>query len=169
MDNELNVEHIVNKETYSQEEKAAIMQQLNEERLKAQQNKTISFSDEKEKSSLSEEEKRKILEKLNEHRLTQERYAKIREESTKEKQTYRFGSKIFYKLVGMEREYYIPVEICEKISGRPKIVTLYYQTLDALQKKDVLMKTESFSKAFFVSQDVLRVYYKAFALEKKRK
>jgi hypothetical protein len=168
MQKKTDVEGIVSKETYSEEEKRLILQRLNEERLKAQRARQESGQQEP-KRHFSENDKKKILEKLNENRLAQQRYAQIKEERTKEKEIYRFGAKEFYKLLGMEREYYIPVEICQKLGNRPTIVTLYYKTLDALQKKDVLMKTESFSRGFFISQDVLRVYYKSYELEEKRK
>ena len=164
MHSDKDVENIISKETYTDEEKALIMQRLDAQRRKEekakQQQKTF---------SLDEEEKKKILQQLNENRLARERYERIKSERTEGKQIYRFGSKEYYKLVGMEREYYILVESCKKISNKPTIVTLYYMTLDKLQGKDVLMKTESFTKGFLVSQDVLRVYYKSYVLENKRR
>ena len=168
MEKHTDVERIVSKEIYTDEEKALIMQRLDAQR-RASQRKAQQADTSQKRSGFDDEEKKRILERLNENRLTQQRYAQIKVQRTEDKQIYRFGSKRYYKLLGMEREYYIPVEECEKISGKPRIVALYYQTLDALQQKDVLMKTESFSKGFHISQDVLRVYYKMYELENKRK
>jgi predicted methyltransferase len=168
MQRKTDIADITHKEIYSEEEKRLILQRLNEERLRAQQSSQQVKVKEK-KRHFTEADKRKILEKLNENRLAQQRYAKIREERTKDREIYKFSAKEYYKLLGMQRAYYLPIEVCEIIDNRPKIITLFYQTLDALQKKDVLMKTENFSKGFFISEDVLRVYYKSYELEKKRK
>ena len=68
----------------------------------------------------------------------------------------------------MKREYFIEIKDCEKITRRPRILSLYYRSIDILHKKDVLIKTEVYSEKFFISHDPIRVYYRAFSLENKR-
>jgi hypothetical protein len=69
----------------------------------------------------------------------------------------------------MEREYYIEIDACKKLSSRPTILPLYYRTFDELKKKDVLVKTEVYSDKIFISYNAIRVYFKAYTLEEKHK
>lgn len=150
------------KDTYSDEEKKIIMDSLNEERrihdhaTKGLNGKQVSYD---------ESEKNKILDKLNEERLSKQKRAEIEKQRTENKEVYKFGSKKLYKFLYMEREYYIEITDCARLSSRPTIITLYYRTFDELKKKDVLMKTEIYSDKFFISYDAIRVYFKAYALE----
>lgn len=150
------------KETYSAEEKQFIMDRLNEERLVDQKAEESLSSKSK---PYSQEEKQKILNKLNEKRLSTQKREEIAKKRTYKKEKYNFGAKEFYKFGKMEREYYIRVEDCQKLSSRPEIVTLYYRLVDELKKKDVLLKTEIYSDKFFISYDAIRVYFKEYSLE----
>lgn len=162
----LDIENFSKKETYSTEEKQYIMDRLNEERL-MQQKAEESLSSKKQ--PYSEEEKQKILNKLNEKRLSTQKREEITKNRTYKKEKYNFGSKEFYKFTKMEREYYIAVEDCKKLSGRPTIITLYYRSISELKKKDVLLKTEIYSDKFFISYDAIRVYFKEYSLEDEKK
>ena len=116
----------------------------------------------------SKEYKTKILSNLNEKRLSVQKREEIKKKRTDKKKIYKFASKEYYKFMHMEREYYIEIKDCEKVSSRPAIITLYYRTFHELQKKDVLLKTEIYSDKFFISSDAIRVYFKSYTLEDDR-
>ena len=163
----LDEEGISKKETYSVEEKKFIMDRLNEERLVQQRaEETL----EGKKGPYTEEEKTKILNKVNEKRLSAQKREEIQKKRTHKKKIYKFGNKEFYKLMNMEREYYIEIEDCNKLLTRAIIVTLYYKTVSEyeLKKKDVLIKTEIYSEKFLISMNPIRVYFKEYSLEDDR-
>jgi len=159
-------EHYSKKETYSPDEKKIIMDRLDEERrihqeaVKGLDGKNVSYS---------ETEKSKILNKLNEERISIQNRLEIKKRRLENKEIYRFATKVFYKFLHMEREYFIEIDDCEKFSRRPAIISLYYRTFEELKKKDVLIKTEVYSDKIFISYDAIRVYFKAYSLEDKRK
>ena len=154
------------KETYNTEEKQIIMDRLNEERLVNQQ---ASKGLDGKKAIYDQSEKNKILDKLNEQRLSKQKREEIKINRTENKEIYKFGNKSFYKFLQMEREYYIEISDCEKFATRPVIISLYYRTFNELKKKDVLIKTEVYSNKVFISYDAIRVYFKGYSLEDKRK
>jgi len=149
------------KETYSTEEKQFIMDRLNKERLQNQEQEAKA-------NEYSKDDKSKILTHLNEKRLSVQKREEIKKKRTDKKKVYKFGSKEYYKFMHMEREYYIEIEDCDKISSRPSIITLYYRTFYELQRKDVLLKTEIYSDKFFISYNAIRVYFKSYSLEDDR-
>ena len=161
----LDLEKFSKKETYTAEEKKFIMDRLNEQRLIHQRAEEEAAG---KKRSYTEEEKKKILQKLNERRLSTQKREEIQKRRTYQKKLYTFGGKKCYKFTNMEREYFIEISDLKKLSSRPKMITLYYRSIDELKKKDVLMKTEIYSDKFFISHDPIRVYYKQFALENER-
>jgi len=154
--------NITKKEIYTAEEKKIIMDRLNEDRRihqEAERNldsKTKKYDD---------DEKKMVLEILNEKRLSTQKREKIKKARTYKKQTYKFGSKEFYKLKQMEREYYIEILEVEKLSSRAAIVPLYYRTFEELNKKEVLIKVEIYSEKIFISYNPIRVYFKGYLLE----
>ncbi len=152
------------KQTYTAEEKQFIMARLNEERLIHQRAEEELKG---QKRSFTEEEKKKILAKLNEKRLSTQKREEIKKRRLHNKKSYKFGNKMFYKFKNMEREYYIEIADCDKITNRASIVTLYYKSISEyeVKKKDVLMKTEIYSDKFFVSYGLVRVYFKGYSLE----
>lgn len=113
----------------------------------------------------SDEEKQEILRKINQERLTKQKTKEVALNRTKGKKIYQFGSNYFYKFKNMEREYYIEVEVCKKISTRAQKVLLHYKTFDDFNHKEVLIKTEVFSEQFSISYNLLRVYFKKYSLE----
>jgi len=113
----------------------------------------------------SDEEKQEILRKINQERLTKQKAKEIVLKRTQGKKIYKFGSKYFYKFKNMEREYYIEVEVCKKISNKAQQVTLYYRIFNDFNPKEVLIKTEVFSEQFSISYNLLRVYFKKYGLE----
>ena len=158
----LDIESFSKKQNYSDEEKKRILDRLNDERL-IHQNAVEAL--EGKKKFYSEEEKQKILNKLNEKRLSSQKREEIEKKRIHKKKIYKFGNKEFYKFMNMEREYYIETKDCDKFSTRAAIFTLYYLSLTELKKKDVLIKTEIYSKDIFISYDVIRVYFKGYSLE----
>jgi len=153
---------IVRKDIYTTEEKKIIMDRLDEERRihqKAEEDlntKTANYD---------EDEKIKVLQKLNEKRLSTQKREKMKKERTYKKKVYKFGSKEFYKLKQMEREYFIEIKEVEKLSSRAAIIPLYYRTFEELNKKEVLIKTEIYSEKIFISYNPIRVYFKGYVLE----
>ena len=159
------LENIGRKDTYTDEEKKLIMDRLNEQRRIDQK---IEENLSGKKRSYTEDEKKKILNDLNENRLSDQRIEEIKKNRTHNKEIYKIGSKEFYKLTNMKRDYFIEIHDCEKITRRPRILSLYYRSIDILHKKDVLIKSEVYSEKFFISHDPIRVYFKGHALEDKR-
>lgn len=153
---------IQGKETFTADEKKMILERLDEDRrvsqhaFKGLDGKSVKYD---------EEEKHQILTKLNEQRLSTQKREAIKESRLHNKEVYTFGAKKFYKFLQMEREYFVEISDCDIFSRRPAIISLYYRTFDELKRKDVLIKTEVYSEKIFISYDVLRVYFKAYALE----
>jgi len=162
----VNKETSSNKENYTTEEKKIVMDSLDEERRI--HDKAVKGLDGKD-SKFDQSEKNQILNQLNEQRLSKQKRAEIAKKRIDNKEVYKFGSKTFYKFLQMEREYYIQIEECSRLSSRPSNISLYYRTFDELKTKDVLIKTEVYSDKFFISYDPIRVYFKAYVLEDARK
>ncbi len=162
---DLYIDNISQKETYSDEEKKFILKRLNDERLRQQKSKEVSLTVTDE---YSEEDKDDILKKLNEERLRIQRREEMGLKRIENKEIYKFGQKEYYKFVNMEREYYLEKESFKNFSSRPSIVTLYYRTFGEMKRKDVLLKIESYSDKIFISYDAIRVYFKPYSLENKR-
>ena len=161
----LDLETISRKETFTEEEKKLIMARLNEQRLREQREAETPFDP---KKVYTEEEKKKILNDLNQRRLSDQRVQEIKKNRTHKKAIYKFGSKEYYKFLYMKREYFLEINDSKKITGRPRILPIYYRSIDVLQKKDVLIKSEIYSEKFFISLDPIRVYFKAYTLEDER-
>ncbi len=155
---------IVKKETYSGEEKKYILDRLNSERLLLKKLERISKTYDK----YTKTDKQDILKELNEKRLDAQRFDVIKKRRTAKKQKYQFGVKEFYKFNHMSREYFIDINDVKKVSSRPVIISLYYKIFGELKKKDFLMKAEIYSDKFFISDDILRVYFKGYAREHER-
>ena len=163
---EISSTSISKKDTYTAEEKKYIMDRLDEERRihqKAEEDLNTKTK------NYTEDEKQIVLRKLNEKRLTTQKRDEIKKSRTYKKQTYKFGSKEFYKFKQMEREYYIEIAEVEKLSSRAAIIPLYYRTFEELNKKEVLIKTEIYSEKIFISYNPIRVYFKGYSLEDERK
>ncbi len=159
---DINIESIAEKDTYSNEEKNFILERLNNDRLVDQ------LSSEKSTKKYSNKEKNDILDELNEERRKVQKREEMKKKRLNNKQIYKFGTKEYYKFVGMKREFYIETGFCEKFSGKPTIVTLYYLTFNELKKKDVLIRVEANSDKIYISYDAIRVYFKPYSLEIKR-
>ncbi len=162
----LEIPGLIDKETYTAEEKKLIMDRLNEERLIHQR---VHERLDGKIQDYTEDEKSQILHMLNEQRLSKQKREEIRRKRIEKKEKYSFNNREFYKFTKMEREYYIEINECEKLTSRPIILTLYYKTFEEFKRKDVLIKTELYSDKFFVSYNPIRVYFKQYALEDQRK
>lgn len=158
------IEDFSNKSTYTDEEKKYIMQRLNAQRIKEQKQK----SKKRKYSRYSEAEKENILKNLNDKRLEAQLYQEIEERRIFHKKIYHFDVRAFYKFTQMDREYFIETKDLKKLSSRPQILTLYHRTFGEMKKKDFLMKTEVYSDKIFISDDMLRVYFKGYKLEDER-
>ncbi len=158
------IEIFSQKNTYTDEEKNYIMEQLNSKRLErnGSKSKTDKYK------NYSPEEKENIFRALNDKRLEKELYKEIEERRVHNKKIYRFDVREFYKFLHMDREYFIEDKDLKLLSSRPQILTLYFRTFGEMKKKDFLIKTEIYSDRIFISNDVLRVYFKGYSLEHAR-
>ncbi|NOR55610.1 MAG: hypothetical protein GQ531_05325 [Sulfurovum sp.] len=164
--NDNNLNNLHKKEIFTDDEKQMILDRLNDERRVTQ--KAFKGLDGKD-AKYDEEEKHNILSKLNEQRLSAQKREEIKEKRLHNKEVYTFAGKKFYKFLQMEREYFIEISDCDIFSRRPAVLSLYYRTFEELKRKDVLIKTEVYSEKIFISYDVIRVYFKGYALEDSRK
>ena len=157
-------ENFSRKNTYTEEEKNYIMNLLNAQRLDEQKTK-----DENDISGgYSSKKKNDILRDINDKRLEKQLYKEIEERRLDSKKIYHFDVREFSKFLHMDREYYIELKDIKKLATRPQILTLYHRTFGEMKKKDFLIKTEVYSDKIFISSDVLRVYFKGYALENER-
>ncbi|RLA76088.1 MAG: hypothetical protein DRG78_19660, partial [Epsilonproteobacteria bacterium] len=83
------------------------------------------------------------------------------------KKVYTFDLRYFYKFEHMDREYYIDVLDIQKLSNKAQILTLFHKTFGELMKRDFLIKIEVYSDKIFISDDVLKIYFKGYSLESK--
>ena len=113
----------------------------------------------------TEEEKNKILQELDEERVLLQKQQELEKKRTHHKKIYKIGSKKCYKFLLMEREYYLDIEECKKISSKARLIALYYKTFDEVKSKTYLIKTQVYSDKFFISDDPIRVYFKEYTLE----
>ena len=153
-------DQIQNKDVYSDEEKKIILERLNAER-KARQ------KEEEQKSAAQADvtDKEMILQKIDEERRISQKYKELQKRRLKDKKVYHIENRVLHKFLEMDRSYYIQVKDCELLSSRPMILPLFYRVLDGLKKKEVLMQVRDYSDKIFISDDVIRVYFKQYALE----
>ena len=149
------------KNTYTPEEKQYIMERLDARRRIEQKKAMIS----QKYTQYSQKEKKDILNELNEKRLETQRYAEIAKQRTQNKKIYIYDMHQFYKILNMDREYFILIDETEKLSTKPEILTLYYRVFGELKKKDFLIKIMPHSNRVHISNDMLRVYFKSYPLE----
>lgn len=153
---------IKSKDIYSDEEKRTILERLDAERRARQEAEQQQKQGDK---KLSPSEKEKILERINEERRIAQKYKELQKRRLKNKKVYHLENRVLYRFLGMDRSYYIQVEDCKRLSSRPLILPLFYQGFDGLKQKDVLLRIRDYSDKIFISDDVLRVYYKQYSLE----
>ena len=158
------IEAFSQKNTYSDEEKKYIMEQLNAKRLSENKEENLS----KQYKKYTPEEKDNILNELNDKRLERQLYEEIEKRRIYNKKLYTFDMREFYKFLHMDREYFIELKDLDLLSNRPQILTLYFRTFGEIKKRDFLIKTEVYSDRIFISNDVLRVYFKGYSLENER-
>jgi len=152
---------IEKKETYTIEEKKAIMEMLNKERKQKDQARLKK----QEKTNLNIKDKKQILNKLTRERRDAQLFEQMEKKRVENKKIYIFHNKEFYKIKNLERDYYFKVEDYEKLSHRPKIVTIYHDFLGELKKKDILIQIRRYSDKIFISDDLIKVYYKSCYFE----
>ena len=153
------------KSNYTEEEKQIVLENLNKERL-IHQNAMKGLDNKK--ANYTEEEKKRILAKLNEERIAKKQAEENRKKRTHNKEKYTIGAKEYYKFLNMKREYFIEVSECEKITTRGAVIPLYYRNFSGLQKQNMLIKIEPFMDKFYISEDLIRIYYRTYVLEDKK-
>ena len=155
-------EQIKSKDVYTEEEKKIILGRLDAERKARQE---AERKEVKENSKLSHNEKEKILQKIDEERRLTQKYKELQKKRLKNKKVYHLENRELYKFLDMDRSYYIQVKDCQLLSSRPMILPLFYRGFDGLKKKEVLIQVRDYSDKIFISDDVIRVYFKQYVLE----
>jgi len=153
------------KESYTKEEKQIVLNNLNEERL-IHQNAIKGLDGIK--ANYDGNEKQKILDKLNDNRINKQKQDVIKIKRTQNKEIYIIGAKKFYRFLGMERDYFIAVSACNMITSRAISIPLYYRNFAGYQKQDMMIKVEAYSDKFYISSELIRVYYQTYGLEDKK-
>ncbi len=147
---------------YSLEEKRIILNQLNEERIRNQNKKENAHML---LSKYHPKEKSDILEKLDKKRRRNQEKKRLHKCTFGNKKIYTLENREFYKILDLGRDYYIKIEDCQNHSYRPELITLYHQGFDGLKKTKVLVKFRTDTDKIYISEDALRVYFKASSLE----
>ena len=109
--------------------------------------------------------KKDILNEINDKRLEKQFYNDMEKRRIYNKKVYTFDLRYFYKFEHMDREYYMEVTDVQNLSNEAHIFTLYHKTFGELKMKDFLIKIELYSDKIFISDDVLRIYFKGYSLE----
>ena len=127
---------------YSEEEKKEIMARLEAERLKKEASERLekSFS-----LDLSCEERREIL--------------------LENKKRYRIEGWEFYKVLNMDKTYFIETLDLKMCSPQPQMFSLYYQTMGEMKRKPFLIKMGVTSDKLMISDDPVRVNFKTYNIE----
>ncbi|MEA1954838.1 MAG: hypothetical protein U9O24_10655 [Campylobacterota bacterium] len=155
----LHIDNISKKETFSEEEKKLILERLNNDRLIKQ------FEDEDAGKTYTKEEKKDVFERLNKERLRVQKNDEMKKKRLHNKKIYTFANELYYKLEGMSKEYYIKESFLKEYSGKPMITTIYSQTFLELKKRDVLIRTEFDSEGILISLDPIHINFKSYLLE----
>jgi len=155
-------DEIKSKDSYKTEEKRVIMERLDAQRRVRQE---AEKQEKKGGKRLSVSEKEKILRRIDEERRIAQKYKELQRRRLRDKRVYHLENRLLYRFLDMNRAYYIRVEDCTRLSSRPLILPLFYQGFDGLKQKDVLIRIRDYSDKIFISDDVIRVYYKTYSLE----
>jgi hypothetical protein len=156
---------MMKKESYTKEEKQIVLDNINKDRL-IHQNAIKGLDGQK--ANYSSDEKHKIIEKLNESRISKQKQEEIKEKRTENKEVYQIASKDFYRFIHMDRDYFIKISDCQKLSSRAMKVPLYYRNFAGYQKQVMMIKVEPYADKFYISSELIRVYYQTYALEDKK-
>ena len=112
-------------------------------------------------------EKKNILNYLNEQRLCRQENEEIQKKRFENKKIYTIQNKQYYKIIDMNRAYYLDVESCKNISYTQSIVLLYTYTFATMTARRGLVKIDKATERILLSNDALRVYFKPYTLEEK--
>ncbi|MFT7824645.1 MAG: hypothetical protein ABXS92_07775 [Sulfurimonas sp.] len=158
--------------TYSVEKKQWIMERLNAERKERQKyeeerTKVSDASEKKDQEPLSEKEK--ILARIDKERRIAQKYKELQKRQLKNKKIYTLENRTLYKIFLANKEYYIDVDDCKRLSSTPGIFPVFYLRYGGLKKKEALIRIKEYTDNIFISEDVLRVYFKPSSLEDERK
>jgi len=148
------------KNVYQQDEKQAIMDMLNKER-KDQEEQPLEF-DTKPTSNV---DKTKIMTSLNRQRRDEQLFKHMEIKRIENKKVYYIHNRKFYKIKNLERDYYLRVDDYDKLGSRPRITTIYHDFLGEMKKKDVLIQIRRYSDKIFISDDLIKVYYRTCYFE----
>lgn len=119
----------------------------------------------KSKNIYSPKEKSDILEKLDNERREKQEKNELHKNMYGNKKVYTLENRDFYKIMGLGRDYFIRIEDCHNHASRPEVFTLYHRGFDGLKKTKALIKFKNDSDKIFISEDTLRIYFKASSLE----
>ncbi len=153
---------------YTEDEKNNILNKLNAERKKKQEEEEEKEEEKKEEEKhfeYTEDEKNNIFEELDDKRRKKQDKDKIHKYKYGNKKVYNLENREFYKIIGLGREFFIKTEDCHNHDSRPETLSLYHHGFDGLRKTEALVNFKDSSDKIFISEDKLRVYFKASSLE----
>ena len=113
-------------------------------------------------------EKKNILNHLNKQRLSRQKNEEIQKKRFENKKIYTIQNKQYYKIIDMNRAYYLEVDSCKNISYAQSIVLLYTYTFATMTARNGLAKIDKATERILLSNDALRVYFKPYTLEEDR-
>ena len=88
-----------------------------------------------------------------------------REILLRNKKRYRIEGWEFYKVLNMDRTYYIETRDLKMCSSQAQMFSLYYQSMGEMKRKAFLIKMGVSSDKLMISDDPVRVHFKTYDIE----
>jgi len=120
-----------------------------------------------EKALASLYEKKKVWDVLQKERQAKQTYKNVENKNslTSSKRIYTIDAVKYYKVVGLDRDFYIQVESLNYISNTQIAVYLCYYTIEGMLAKKAQLKIDAKSNHFFISMDEYKNKFIAIDLE----
>lgn len=113
---------------------------------------------------ISSKKKREIWDKLNEKRVLFQKKELLETKFLSNKKIYLLFGKEYYKLVGENKHFYIRKEDFNTLLTQ-SIIEIYQYYFSGMRSKKVRIKIDTVSNKIFVSEDILRIYFKVYTIE----
>lgn len=110
-------------------------------------------------------DKKKIWNRLNKERLRRQKEKALEAERLSGKKCYTLFGKHYYKLLGDNAEYYIFEKNLKDLHSAQSIHKVYRCSFSGMKSKKVLMKIDKLNNRIMISDDILRIYFKAYKIE----
>jgi len=113
---------------------------------------------------ISSKKKREIWDKLNKKRVLSQKKELLETKFLSNKKIYLLFGKEYYKLVGENKHFYIRKEDFSTLLTQ-SIIEIYQYYFSGMRSKKVRIKIDAVSNKIFVSEDILRIYFKVYTIE----